>query len=431
MHKIMSVFSSFRQGAWLVAVLLAVALAGCQPRVYLMPTPAALRTGEIDPFAGNPLLEKTNRVQVVYATNRLPVGLPNARAYTILPSDILHLGVATLRIGREGSTWEELHKLSTSAKEAERPEIELENLREVIRLGEDDDIDRLTPEAQAAFDRLNAVLAQARDKDVMVYVHGANNNVYRATAQAAQYHHFTGRNSVVVTFAWPSAESLLRYATDVENARLSLPAFARFIELLARHTKAKNINILAYSAGAQVVSPGLALVAERAAGETREAARKRLRLGEVYYAAPDVDFKAFVEHLPRYIDLVRNVTLSVNMNDTVLELAAQAHYGASRAGRPDPDELTPEQTRWVIEASNRPHFDVISVEPSDIPQLARGEHAFWYDNPWVSSDVLIQFLFHARPAQRGLTENREKGFVWWTFPTDYDKRVIEVVRKLP
>ncbi|MDH3289165.1 MAG: hypothetical protein OEP48_15765 [Betaproteobacteria bacterium] len=46
------------------AILLAVALAGCQPRVYLMPTPTALRIGEHDPFAGNPLLEKTNPVPV-------------------------------------------------------------------------------------------------------------------------------------------------------------------------------------------------------------------------------------------------------------------------------------------------------------------------------------------------------------------------------
>lgn len=416
-------------GLWVGAILLAIALAGCQPRVYLMPTPAALRTGEHDPFKVNPLLEKTNRVQVVYATNRLPVGLPDARAYTILPSDILHLGVATLRIGSEGSSWEELYKLSTSPVEAERPEIELENLREVIRLAKDDDIKRLPPKAQAAFDNLNAVLTQALDKDVMVYVHGANSNVFRAAAQAAQYHHFTGRNSVVVTFAWPSTGSILQYGTDVENARRSVPVFARFIELLARHTQAKNINILAYSAGAQVASPGLALVAELAAGETREAARKRLRLGEIYYAAPDVDFKAFVEHLPRYIDLVRNVTLSVNLDDRTLAFA-QLHHGVSRAGRPDPTELTPEETQWIIAASNRPHFDVISVEPADIPQLSGGAHSFWYGNPWVSSDVLIQFLAHARPAQRGLTENQKEGFRWWTFPKDYDQRVIEAVRQL-
>ncbi len=422
---------SLRSSAFPIGAILTVAaLAGCQPSVYLMPTPAALRTGEHDPFAVNPRLDRTNRVQVVYATNRLPIGLPEARAYTNLPSDTLRLGVATLRIGSEESTWEDLYALSTSPDEAERPRIELENLREVARLDPDDDVERLPAEAQEAFDGLNAVLAQSRDKDVMVYVHGANNDMNRATAQAAQYRHFTGRNSVVVTFAWPSAGSLLRYATDVENARRSVPVFARLIELLARHTQAENINVLAYSAGAQVVSPGLSLVAERAAGGSPEASRKRLRLGEVYYAAPDVDFKAFVEQLPRYIDLVRNVTLSVNVDDSVLAFA-ESHHGVSRAGRPDPDELTAEETRWVIEASNRPQFDVISVDPSKIPGLSGGSHSFWYDNAWVSSDVLIQFLFHARPAQRGLIENRRDGLRWWTFPEDYDQRVIEVVRRLP
>ena len=91
----------------------------------------------------------------------------------------------------------------------------------------------------------------------MVYVHGANSTIYRAAAQAAQYRHFTGRNCIVLVFLWPSAENLLAYGTDVRHAKRSAPAFKRFITLLAEYTHAENINILAYSAGAQVASPGL------------------------------------------------------------------------------------------------------------------------------------------------------------------------------
>jgi hypothetical protein len=40
--------------------LLALVLAGCQPKVYLIPTPVAVSTGEIDPFSMNPNDEETS-----------------------------------------------------------------------------------------------------------------------------------------------------------------------------------------------------------------------------------------------------------------------------------------------------------------------------------------------------------------------------------
>jgi len=68
----------------------------------------------------------------------------------------------------------------------------------------------------------------------------------------------------VLSLMWPSAGSLLRYLTDVYNAAAKRRAFARLIELLAAHTRASSIDVLAYSAGAQVASPGLAMLgAER------------------------------------------------------------------------------------------------------------------------------------------------------------------------
>ena len=66
-------------------------LVACQPKVYLMPTPLVIGSGDADPFAANPSLEQTNSVPVLYATNRLPLGSTDARAYTILPSQKLRL----------------------------------------------------------------------------------------------------------------------------------------------------------------------------------------------------------------------------------------------------------------------------------------------------------------------------------------------------
>jgi len=417
--------SQSRQAAGLL--LLALALAGCQPKVYLMPTPVAFSTGEIDPFSNNPNDEETS-LPVLYATNRVPLGAKDGRIYSIFASDTVRLGLATLRIGDETLDWTSLRALSTDAEKGRRPLLVSEAIEELAVLEPDTQGAALSAEAREYFERINAALAASVDKDLMVYVHGANANVYRATAQAAQYRHFTGRNSVVLSFAWPSAGSLFKYATDVAHAAETAPLFARFLQQLARHTDAENINILAYSAGAQVASPALALLGEQNAGQPPAQLRKQLRLGEVYFAAPDVNFKDFVNDLYRYVALTRNVTLSINMDDDVLALA-QFHHKKSRAGAPDAKELSAEETRWVVDASRQPKFDVIIVDPATIPDLGAGSHAFWYDHPWVSTDVLVQFLLHARPAQRGLVEgDLPRGGQYWAFPPDYDGRIIELLK---
>ena len=408
---------------------LLLVLAACQPTVFLMPTPTALSTGEIDPFAKNPVLEKDTRLPVLFATNRVPLGTADARAYTIFASDTVRLGLATLRIGDETLDWESLRAISSGGEVKKRPPLLLDHIEEWAAIDFEDGETALSPEAGRFFDAINQALAESRDKDLMVYVHGANSSVYRASAQAAQYRHFTGRNSVVLAFAWPSAESLFHYGTDVKHAAMTAPLFAEFIRLLAARTRANNINILAYSAGAQVTSPALAVLGEGAAGDSPGQLRERLRLGEVYFAAPDVEFKRFAYDLYQYIDIVHNVTMAVNLNDEVLAFA-QFHQGVSRAGRPDLRELDEEETQWLMEATRRPAFDVINIDPETVPDLDTGSHSFWYEHPWISSDVLIQFMLHARPAERGLVANTlEEGGEFWTFPPDYDTRIIELLKQ--
>jgi esterase/lipase superfamily enzyme len=409
-------------------VLLAVILlSGCQPPPRLMPSPVVFTTGEHSPFPVNPALEKTNQIEVFYATNRYPLGPRGAGIYTILPSSTLHFGLASVRIGPEGKPWESLYALSTNPSEGNRPVLSLESLNEIAQVESREGVDAASQEARRFFGLVNGALAQSLDKDLTIYVHGVNTSVETAAAQAAQYRHFTGRNSVVLVFSWPSTANIFRYLTDVANTRLSVPLFARLVELLARHTDAEHINLLVYSAGAQIVTPGLASLAAPGRGGVGTGG---LRLGEVYFAAPDVAFTTFVDQLPSFIGSVRRITVAVNLSDSMLWLSRIVN-GVSRLGRPNPSELSEEASNWLIDASGRLDYDTISVQPDVLPGLWRRSHSFWYDHPWVSSDLLIKLLFHVPPAARGLEQNlREGGFRYWTFPPDYDARVVEVMRQL-
>jgi esterase/lipase superfamily enzyme len=227
----------------------------------------------------------------------------------------------------------------------------------------------------------------------------------------------------MLSFLWPSTGSILRYFTDVGHAAASVDPFARMIEALAENTKASSIEVVAFSAGAQIVSPGLVKLATPRPGETREQLRQRLRLSQVYFAAPDIDTRRFANELAQYIDIVGRVTIAANLNDSALRFSAVVNR-ASRAGSANPTELSAEQTGFLVDASRRLGFDVIKVDPTVIPNLPPRSHGFWFEDPWVSGDLLGLLLLSAEPQRRGLEpQEGPQGTRYWTFPPDFTGRV--------
>ena len=413
----------------LLLPVLACLLGACQsqPPVRLMPPPEAFVKSENNLFTVNQNLERSDRIQVFYATNRKPDDTPDHRSYSRTPTDELHLGVADLSIGGGEITWDALYKLSTQADdEALRPTIVLTQLQEKAHVRPQQG-DTSGGEAGLAFFRqIDQALAASQDKSLTIYVHGANTGVQRATAQAAQYRHFTGRNSVVLSYLWPSAESFLRFSHDVTNTARTAPTFAHLIRMLSLHTRARQINVIAYSSGAMVASGGLARL------DTPDPLfpADSLRLGEVYYAAPDADFRTFVGYLQRQKGIGKRATVAINMHDSVLRWSS-LHQRASRAGRPDLGELSEDDTRWLLQAAADDAIDVLWVKPEGLPGLDQRSHTFWYDHPWVSSDLLLKMLFGLPPAERGLEPGKSaQGVEYWEFSPDYGQRLWQIMLRL-
>jgi hypothetical protein len=176
-----------------------------------------------------------------------------------------------------------------------------------------------------------------------------------------------------------------------------------------------------------LVHKALALLGTSARpGETRQQLRERLRLKHIYFAAADIDTRQFINELGKYVDIVKGVSNAANLNDSALRVAAIVHRG-SRIGRPDPTELDPEQSGFLLEASRSLGFDLIKVDPNAIPKLPPSSHAFWYEDPWVSSDLRGLLLLNAEPQRRGLTaHDASQGTLYWAFPPDFDDRVMKL-----
>jgi len=409
--------------------VLGILLSGCQPKVFLMPMPVAIQsdTTFFDMSEGN---KDENLLYTLYATNRRPFDtINNSKRYTIFPSDTLELGYVVYRVGDEKMTWDELFQRSTTSNRDRKLLLSQKYIREMARYAKDDDLRWSSSRADGFFDQINQLLAGAMDKDLTIYIHGANSNFYRATAQGAQYHHYTGQNSIVLTFSWPSAENLLKYKTDVLHAKQTVAAFTRLIETLAYHTKARKINILAYSAGAQVAAPGLAALPALHPELSGEELKKQLRIGEVYFAAPDTAFKPFLERYLKFKDIVERTTININTNDTILLLASLQNNKSSRLGRPDIGELDDEERQMIIDLMNTPKLNVLDLGGSEALKLGSA-HDSWYSHPWVSNDLLLLFLFNATPEERGLNAHHyDTGGKVYRFPPNYDSRIKQILNE--
>jgi esterase/lipase superfamily enzyme len=400
-----------------------VALSFYHPPMRLMPAPEVFLDGQTSIFPSYPSAMSDPEIRLFYATNRLPIGPRGDRLYAVVPGRDLSTGTATVRIGEEGTTWDKIYAWSTGAGDDRRPFLHLMNMNEQASIEGDGP---LTPEATAWFAEIDEALEKSRDKDIIIYVHGANTTVERAAGQAAQLHHFTGRNSIVLLFAWPTAENFLRYSRDMITAFGAAPHLAKLIELIDANTSAENIDVFTYSAGATVGSDALAIVGR----DAQAPAAVVPALGEIYHAAPDADFRTFVDDMASYAGKSERITVAVNLNDSALRLS-QVINRASRAGRPDMRELSDEQTDWLLGAVSEYGIDVLRVRPENIPGLSRHSHTFWYDDPWVSSDVLITLLYDLPAGERGLAEGEiPSGALYWTFTSDYPQRLAKVLDRL-
>ena len=407
----------------LAIATLVFSLTACQPVAYLMSTPLVMQVGTVDASAA--ASDSRDRMTLFYTTTRQPQGSPSSRSYGEDFAEELRLGVATLRVDEGAAIARETRALPPLSQLQERPPLELENLNEQAVIGTGADLDVLSPEAATFFAEVDDALAASTDKDVFVYVHGGNNSVYRTAAQAAQYRRFTGRGSVVVAFAWPTVDNYLSYASDVRNAERSVPAFGRLLELLGKHTKVEHINVMAHSAGVRIVSAALASIGSEPAN--REVLRQRLRLGEVYYAAADLELKTLVRDLRDYVDLPMRITLQSNRGDVVLAFLA-LRSGKSRVGRPNFNDLNDAERALLREWVTASRIDIVDVT-SDRAS-GPGGHVFWFERRWVGSDVLLEFTYHAPPTARGLQATDRDGLRQWIFPADYEERASTTAGKL-
>jgi esterase/lipase superfamily enzyme len=391
----------------LAPLLLLAALAGCAATPHMIPTPAVFKHPSLDLAPQLPVELRSTEVPVFYVTTRAPVAPGAPGHYRDAPGDGARLGVAQVRLGEPGWTWDQL--LASDATDTLRH----------ARTGEVERIEELGPlgasAADRAFvDRIDQRLAKSNNQEVVLYVHGYRVFFDEVTVMMGSWAHYLGHGALV-TFQWPTGQYFWNYLTDCPRAERYVPDIEHTVALLAQ-TKATYINIIAYSCGSPLLGEALARLRARHPEENRSQLARRYRIANVVFAASDVDLKTFASELvPPVQDLARQTIVYASRTDAALGFSTLI-AGASRLGRPDIRDLSVAEIQRLAGDPNFQAIDVSEVRGAHEMGGMRG-HGYWYANEWISTDVLLSLRYPIPPEKRCLVPAGAKNV--WKFPDNY------------
>lgn len=396
-----------------VFLAFALLLAGCAPVVpHLAPTPAVIKDPRLD-FEKHlqPALRSTE-VPVFFATTRAPTDSPEH--YGNEQSDHVALGIATVRLGEPDWTWQQLvaSDLASSVEKPRPGAVELVQVMGAAGRGNE-----LTEADRQFIAHIDAQIARTNNPSLVLYVHGYRVTFDEVAVQMGSFAHYLGQGATV-TFQWPTGTKFWNYVSDCPNARQSIPDIERLIALLSR-TQARQVNLLAYSCGSPLLASALAQLRAREPALDHAALQARYRIGNVIFAASDVDLKTFArEHVPPALDLAQQVIVYFSRVDRALGFSSLL-AGASKLGRPDLEDLkalSPDELRVMAEEPRFQAIDVTDVRGAHEMGGMKG-HGYWYANEVISTDVTLSLRYPIPPEQRCL--RTKPGTRVWRMPEDY------------
>ncbi|MFO0962951.1 MAG: alpha/beta hydrolase [Phycisphaerales bacterium] len=406
----------------------AAALAGCSQ--HLMPTPVGFDEHGGDPFARTVAAEQDLEATVFIAADRKLEKKPGDAAHTFTDTraNKIQMGVATISIHAEKLDWPMLERLSREEQRPERPTIKLTGYEEYgpVWAGakEVDHEQELDESVTRRFTQaIDDQLARSGGDEIYIFIHGFNTTFPSNSAIAGELFHYLGRRGAMVMFAWPSQGSLLEYQVDKTTANYSVRSLRILLEMLASRTKASRIHILAHSAGAPIAVDAIWQLRLMHYAQAPEKTREQLKLGRLLLVAPDMDLGEFANAVAdETTDLPQRTTLYISTHDRALDIS-QWINGFARLGSPL-QELRPPQLLALRKLGN---VDVVDVAAAELGHGSWLGHSYFHDDPWVSTDVLLNLRWGVHAHDRGLKmDDKNNVFV---FPDGYKDAARAAARK--
>ena len=250
-------------------------------------------------------------------------------------------------------------------------------------------------------DRANGQLDRSqRFKDqALVFVHGYNTSFDDALYRTAQIAHDLEFDGLAAMYSWPSRGTYVDYSYDLNSAARSQSYLIAFLERIARETRAKRIHIIAHSMGNRPLIEALRTLQQSGNREVRA------KIGQVVFAAPDVDRDLFSE-ITSKLEIGLGRTLYASNEDKALILSRQAD-GVPRAGDVPPGGPV------ILKG-----LDTIDISNASTKALLSSNHSDYAERSHILKDIQLLIDTGTRPPDARFplyTVAEAKGGRFWRY----------------
>jgi esterase/lipase superfamily enzyme len=189
----------------------------------------------------------------------------------------------------------------------------------------------------------------------LVFLHGFNVTFADAAIRAAQIGFDLKVPGATAFFSWPSRGKVAAYPADEASIEASEQPITEFLMDFVASCGAERVHVIAHSMG----NRGLLRALQRIAATAQS--RGKLKLGQVFLAAPDVDRDLFLDLARLYPEHAERTTLYASDADLAVHLSSKLH-DAPRAGYFHPFTVAP-------------GIDTVAVPDFDVDLLGHGYFA--------------------------------------------------------
>ena len=161
---------------------------------------------------------------------------------------------------------------------------------------------------------------KAGERNAFVLIHGYNVSFDEAARRAAQIGYDLKIPGEMAFYSWPSHGSTANYPADEATITASFPYIAQFLRELSEKSGAERIHLFIHSMG----NRGFLSALERLVAEDHPS----LRLGQVFFCAPDEDVRTFKDKVTNFPHQFENRTLLVSPDDKAVAMSKWVHKHA-------------------------------------------------------------------------------------------------------
>lgn len=419
----------FGAATLLAATAALLLLTGCRSP-GLMAAPNLFVNAPDDPFADVPEVWQSNKIDVLYATDRMAQPAKDGRfGYGYARNRSLAFGAAEVVLG-DDVPWDVLKSESVAAVRTVSLAPQVAAVSEALHLPPPnnrydsvdgrivlrEDIRRAEAEVAGQIAAmLRERLQHTPQKDVFLFVHGYNVNFDQALVTIAQIWHFIGRVGVPMAYSWPAGRGGIRgYTADRESGEFTVFHLKQCLRMLAATPELNRIHIIGHSRGTDVVLTALRELHLELADEAG-GMRDALKLGRIVLAAPDLDLQVAGQRISAegLLYVPERFTIYLSTEDRAIGLSTWLFDSVRRIGKLQSSDLAPEA---IESLKDLPEVEFIDARTKRTDFF---DHSYFYQNPAVSSDLILNLRDDKDAGAAGGRPLRQTAPGFWQLENDY------------